>query len=106
MRRQRCDAGIGECHSLHRRPIHADLQGNVLWYYQPTGGTSGDIVQPLKQLANSYYIVTYSPLSTWIFNTPTLTTDTLNETMEVDLGGNVIKSIDVATLNTKLQSGC
>ncbi len=82
--------------------ISIDLQGNVLWYYQPAGGTAGDIVQPVKQLPNGHYLVTYSPNSTWMFTDATLPPNTLNETQEVDLGGNVIKSIDVATLNTRL----
>jgi arylsulfate sulfotransferase len=86
-------------------PIEAiDLQGNVLWYFKPAGGTAGDIVQPVKQLENGHYIVTYSPNSTWMFTDATLPAGTLNETMEVDLAGNVIKSIDVATLNTRLQA--
>ncbi len=86
-------------------PVEAvDLQGNVLWYYRPAGGSTIDLVQPVKQLPNGHYILTYAPTSTWMEMYTTLPTGTLVETMEVDLGGNVIKSIDVATLNARLQA--
>jgi arylsulfate sulfotransferase len=79
----------------------SDLQGNVLWYYQP-GGTALDIVQPVKPLANGHFLVTVSPLSTDTFDGMQLTPGTVDEVREIDLAGNIVRSISIDTLNSKL----
>ena len=81
-----------------------DLQGNVIWYYRPAGGTSLDIVDPVKMMPNGHFIVTYSPNSTYILTTPNLPVGTVDEVQEVDLSGTVVKQIDLDTLNARLSA--
>jgi hypothetical protein len=81
--------------------IATDLQGNVIWSYQP-GGTAADIVQPVKPLPNGHFLVTLSPNSAAPLNTEALPAGTLDVVREIDLAGNIIREISVDTLNTKL----
>ncbi len=80
-----------------------DLQGNVLWYYQP-GGTAANIVQPVKPLTNGHYLVTVSPNSTTPLDATPPPPGTLDETREIDLAGNIVKSITLVQLNQRLAS--
>ncbi|MFZ3217855.1 MAG: aryl-sulfate sulfotransferase [Candidatus Acidiferrales bacterium] len=78
-----------------------DLQGNVIWWYQP-GGTSTDIVQPVKPLPNGHFLVTFSPTSSQPLTGTPLPAGTVDVVREIDLAGNTIREISLATLNTRL----
>ena len=81
--------------------IATDLMGNAIWSYQP-GGTTADIVQPVKLMPNGHFLVTVSPTSSAPLSTTPLPTGTVDEVREVDLAGNTIRSISVDTLNSRL----
>lgn len=64
-----------------------DLSGNVIWSYQ--GLQSGDTIQPIKLLANGHMIIN-------------IENPTASRLLEVDLAGNSIRQLDIATLNQRL----
>ena len=70
--------------------VVTDLDGNVLWAYQPTLPGAGP--NPVKLLPNGHFLITYSGQP-----------DGNDFTMqEVDLGGNVIWQMTAAQLNQAL----
>jgi arylsulfate sulfotransferase len=71
-----------------------DLQGNVLWGYDPGSSVpAGSVVFPIKLLPNGHFLIVYSLIST----------DGLNSvTQEVDLTGTVVWQITSAQINAAL----
>lgn len=65
-----------------------DLSGNVIWSY-PAALQSGDSIQPIKLLSNGHMIVN-------------IENPTASRLLEVDLAGNTIRELDIATLNQRL----
>jgi arylsulfate sulfotransferase len=79
-----------------------DLAGNTIWTYMPGVG-SADVVQPIKLLANGHLLVNLGPNSEWPLiggNPP----GTINEIREIDLSGNIIHDLSLATLNSALSA--
>lgn len=79
-----------------------DLQGNVLWTYNHQGSNI-DVVQPVQLLPNGHFLVLISfassiPLST-ASNPPSGTIDVIRE---VDLAGNTIRELTLASLGQSL----
>jgi arylsulfate sulfotransferase len=66
------------------REIVTDLQGNVIWYYDP--GPSGQSAAPMKLLQNGHFILNLGPL------------------IEVDLAGNTVRQISFEQINQSLQT--
>lgn len=65
-----------------------DLSGNVIWSYA-VPLQSGDTVQPVKLLSNGHMIIN-------------IENATASRLLEVDLAGNTIRQLDIATLNQRL----
>lgn len=65
-----------------------DLSGNVIWSY-PGPLQSGDTIQPVKLLSNGHIIIN-------------IENPTASRLLEVDLAGNTIRQLDIATLNQRL----
>ncbi|MGH8209114.1 MAG: aryl-sulfate sulfotransferase, partial [Steroidobacteraceae bacterium] len=76
-----------------------DLQGNVIWTYQYTG-TPANVITPIKLLPNGHFLlnltVTTPP------NGPPIPAGTLNDIREIDLAGNTVHDLSMATLNQAL----
>lgn len=66
------------------RAFVTDLQGNVIWYYDP-GPTNGDPT-PMKPLQNGHFILNVGDL------------------LEIDLAGNIIRDINYHQINQSLQA--
>jgi hypothetical protein len=77
----------------------ANLSGNTIWGYDYPGATGGTIPQPVKLLPNGHILTTLSFASQFV---PPTNPNALVITEEIDLAGNVIKSIDIAQLNTAM----
>jgi len=77
--------------------VVSDLAGNVIWTYNPSGGTGADLIQPIKMLPNGHFLVVFSPVET---SPPPAGTITV--VREVDLAGTTIREISLDTLNTRL----
>jgi arylsulfate sulfotransferase len=61
-----------------------DLEGNVIWYYYPD--TPGLSTVPMRMMPNGNFLIH------------------LNDLMEVDLAGNVLRDVSVAQVNKSLQA--
>ncbi len=76
-----------------------DINGNVIWTYSFTGGSGLDLLQGIHPLPNGDFLTIVSYLSSITANIPNGTTD---DVREIDLAGNIVKSITMAQLNQKL----
>lgn len=76
----------------------SDLNGNILWAYPLVGG----IVQPIKQLSDGNFLISFGPSSVIYTPASSATPDTTADVREVDLGGNTIKHITPGQLNDAL----
>lgn len=76
-----------------------DLQGNVIWTYRYSG-TPANVITPIKLLANGHFLLnlTVTPPP----NGPPIPAGTLNDIREIDLAGNTIRDLPLATLNEAL----
>ncbi len=81
--------------------LATDLAGNIIWYYAFTASV-GTIVQPARPIPNGHFLVTLSPNSSVPLTGPQPTPTTTDETREIDLAGNTIRSINITDLNTRL----
>ncbi len=66
------------------RAFVTDLEGNVIWYYDP-GPLNGDPV-PMKPLQNGHFILNVGDL------------------LEIDLAGNIVRDINYGQINQSLQA--
>jgi arylsulfate sulfotransferase len=83
-------------------PVFAtDLQGNVIWTY-PAQGSRLDTIQGIQQLPNGDYLVLISYLSSLTSSTANATSGTVDEVREIDLAGNIVRSISMDQLNQSL----
>ncbi len=78
-----------------------DLQGNVIWTYR-YAGTPANVITPIKLLPNGHFLLnlTVTPPP----NGPPIPAGTLNDIREIDLAGNTIHDLSLATLNQALPS--
>jgi len=72
--------------------VATDLEGNVIWYYDL--GTSNGL--PIKPLTNGHYLVLVAP--------PAAAAGAGNEVREIDLAGNIITDVSLATVNAAVNS--
>jgi arylsulfate sulfotransferase len=79
------------------RVVATDLAGNVIWWYLDET-QNGEIPQPIKMLPNGDFLIVIGPVSS--LNPPP--PGSLTVAREIDLAGDTIKEIDLATLNTRL----
>jgi len=79
--------------------VVTDLSGNVVWTYSP-GGSTADLVQPVKPLPNGHFLVVTAPLETDV--PAQLPAGTIDVTREIDLSGATIREISIDTLNDRL----
>jgi hypothetical protein len=78
-----------------------DLNGNVIWTYSyPHSAT--DFVQGIQLLPNGNLLMVIAYLSS--MTTPQ-SPSVINEVREIDLAGNTVNSLNMATLNQKLAAG-
>lgn len=83
-------------------PVEAtDMQGNVVWWYVPTG-SGVEIVQPIKLMPNGHMIVVFSPGSGIPLTGPPPPAGTVDAVREIDLTGTTIREITIDQLNTRL----
>jgi arylsulfate sulfotransferase len=73
--------GVGAATVL--RAFATDLEGNVIWYYNPGNGAS---ITPMKLLPNGHMIMNVGDLR------------------EIDLAGNIIRSVTTDEVNQSLQA--
>jgi len=66
------------------REFITDLEGNVIWYYDP--GSSTESAAPFKPLQNGHFILNLGPL------------------LEVDLAGNTVRAVSYGQINQSLQA--
>ena len=81
--------------------VAVDLSGNVIWFYT-FAGTAADIVQPVKLLPNGHFLVQISPTSSAVINSGPPPAGTVIALREIDLAGNTVREISLATLNSRL----
>jgi len=76
-----------------------DLQGNVIWTYT-YAGTPANVITPIKLLPNGHFLlvltVTSGPTDS------TIPPGSANDVREIDLAGNTIHDLPMATLNQSL----
>lgn len=79
--------------------VATDLQGNVIWTYG-FQGSNQDVLYPIQPLPNGNFLVLISYLASQpnLANTP----GTIDVVREVDLAGNTINELSIATLNQSL----
>jgi arylsulfate sulfotransferase len=78
-----------------------DLSGNVIWTYSYSH-SSNDYIQGIQLLPNGNLLMVISYLSSI---TTGLSPSLINEVRQIDLAGNTVNSLTVATLNQKLSAG-
>jgi hypothetical protein len=78
-----------------------DLNGNVIWTYRYSH-SANDYIQGMQLLPNGNLLMVISYLSSI---TTGLSPSLINEVREIDLAGNTVSSLSVATLNQKLATG-
>ncbi|HUX43478.1 MAG TPA: aryl-sulfate sulfotransferase [Terracidiphilus sp.] len=79
-----------------------DLQGNVIWTYSYSKGSTMDAVQPIKLLPNGHFLVLISYASSAIVNGVQIPSGTIDAVREVDLAGNTIREITLSNLSAAL----
>jgi len=81
-----------------------DLDANVIWAYTPPDATGGDLLQPVKVLANGHMLLQISQNSGVPIGPAGIPPGSLQVVREIDLAGNIIQQLDIATLNQNLIS--
>lgn len=81
--------------------VATDLQGNIIWTYDPPDPLNGATLYVPKQLANGDYIAIASVTSSTVATNPP-PVGAASWVREFDLAGNTIKQITMAQLNAKL----
>ncbi len=76
-----------------------DLAGNVLWTYR-YAGTPANVITPIKLLPNGHLLLNLTV--TTPATGPPLPPGTANDIREIDLAGNTIHDLPMATLNAAL----
>jgi arylsulfate sulfotransferase len=80
--------------------IATDLKGNVIWAYKPTvvtyGTDLGPFIYPFKLLPNGDFLMYIAPNSYPAGN------QGINVMREVDLAGDTVRELTMATLNTEM----
>lgn len=76
-----------------------DLQGNVIWTYSYSG-TPANVITPIKPLPNGHFLLALT-VTTGPTNS-TIPAGTANDVREIDLVGNTIHDLPMATLNQAL----
>jgi arylsulfate sulfotransferase len=77
--------------------VATDLAGNVIWWYRDEG-SAGEFAQPIKMLPNGDFLLVVGPASSLAPQPP----NPLIVAREIDLAGDTIREITLATLNTRL----
>ena len=78
-----------------------DLNGNVIWTYT-YAGTPLDTIQGIQLLPNGNLLMVISYLSSLTAGAAAVDPGTINSVREVDLAGNTVREITMASLNQKL----
>jgi arylsulfate sulfotransferase len=79
-----------------------DLQGNVIWTYSYTDGTTMDAIQPIKLLSNGHFLVLISFASSIALKGAQILPNTLDAVREIDLAGNKIRQVTQSQLAAAL----
>lgn len=81
--------------------VATDLTGHIIWTYTYADGSSSDQIQPIKLLPNGHFLVQIGPMSSFPVTTPP-SQGTITVLREVDLAGDTIQELSLATLNARL----
>lgn len=80
--------------------IATDLKGNVIWAYEPAvvpgKGSAGPFIYPFKLLPNGDFLMYIAP------NSFPAGSPGINVMREVDLAGDTVRELSMATLNTEM----
>lgn len=76
-----------------------DLQGNVIWTYS-YASSPANVITPIKPLANGHFLLVLT-VTTGPTNS-SIPAGTANDLREIDLVGNTIRDLPMATLNQSL----
>ena len=76
--------------------LATDLEGNVIWFYQPSA-TRGALIVPAKFIPNGDLVLFLAP------NSYPTGTNGINVMREVDLAGNTVRELSMARLNAGLR---
>ncbi len=84
-----------------------DLAGNIIWGYDfPDRPTANTIIQPIKLLSNGNFLLVLSFASQYVLPDQGVTLTPADESVdlirEIDLAGDPVAQITLATLNAKL----
>jgi arylsulfate sulfotransferase len=86
-------------YAIPGNPLQAvvtDLQGNVIWYYDiDPDGSTGALPFPIKLLPNGHFLINATPAGSGGTGGPGVL-------LEIDLAGNIIRSMTSAELNSRL----
>jgi arylsulfate sulfotransferase len=81
-----------------------DLNGNLIWAYDPPDMTSSDQVYPAEMLGNGNMILLVAAGSDLPLFPTSIVPGTVYEIREIDLANNLIDSVSLAQLNANLQA--
>jgi arylsulfate sulfotransferase len=84
---------------LQPTAVATDLTGSIIWSYD-NGGVVGEFTQPLKMLPNGDFLMVFGPNSS---QSPP--PGFLNVAREINLAGDTIREISLATFNSRLAAG-
>jgi len=82
--------------------VATDLSGNIVWWYNPSGGSGSDVLQPIRQLQNGHFLVCISPTSSSPLQSGPPEPGTITVVREIDLAGSTVREISLVDLNTRL----
>jgi len=96
--------GVEMLSDLANGALVYDLSGNLLWAYDPADINETTNVEPAKLLPDGNVLVQISPLSSYPLGGPQPPEGTVFEIREVDLTGATVRSLNLATVQAKLNA--
>ena len=82
----------------------SDLAGNILWSYALPGDTGTYNIEGAKLMVNGDFLVTIGEGSGYSLTNPVPAPGAITAIREIDLAGNTVQELTVATLTQKLQA--
>ena len=79
-----------------------DVAGNVIWVYLFPDRQQASQLLPIKLLSNGHFMCMVAPSSLDVVTNPVVPPHTLNEMREIDLAGNIVRTLTMTDLNAEL----